>query len=239
MPFEPTIALLKAWYEFLQFHPEADLAAFGKYLQHLSPGLNNEDLPAASKPDSNTHSEMLSLIAAANPELASRFEKKVPIENEIGMLIGRMGRFARLYAKKAFADAGNIGLDEFGFLAGTLHMGNPRKSDIIWSNLHEPAAGGEILKRLIQQGWISESPDTDDRRARRVQITPEGIKLLNKVFFRITQLAHIITKPLTRLEMTELLRLLTKLDNFHSQFYATYKEKPFDRILHLIERPNN
>jgi DNA-binding MarR family transcriptional regulator len=236
MPFELTIALLKAWNEFLQLHPEAGLAEFGNYLQNNSPIPDNHDIPAESNLSSNTLRDLLA--RPANPELAPHYEKEVPIENEIGILIGRMGRFVRLYAKKAFLDAGHIGLDEFGFLAGTLHMGNPRKSDIIWSNLHEPAAGGEILKRLVQQGWISESPDTEDRRARRIQITPEGIKLLNKAFFRISQVARIITKPLTRSEMTQLLRLLIKLDNFHSQFYATHKEEPFDQILHLIERLN-
>ena len=41
---------------------------------------------------------------------------------------------------------------------------------------------GAVLRRMERKGWVRRNPDADDRRARRVRITPAGQAMRRRVF---------------------------------------------------------
>ena len=93
-------------------------------------------------------------------------------EIEFSTLLTNLFRFAKLYIKKAFTGIEINTIDEFGFLASLLKNKSMLKKDLINQHLLEISTGSEILKRLIKNGLIKETPDLKDKRAKQFSLTP-------------------------------------------------------------------
>ena len=74
-------------------------------------------------------------------------------------LIGRLGKFATLYSKKALAKYELSTVEEWVYLLRLYTLGNPRKSELIHDLLSEFPSGSEIIRRLVDKGLVQESVD--------------------------------------------------------------------------------
>jgi DNA-binding MarR family transcriptional regulator len=92
--------------------------------------------------------------------------------------------------------------------------------ELIKKNVHEKPAGMQIINRLIAKGWVKQSKSETDKRSKVLNITPKGLKTLDKLLIKVRQATDIVSGDLTHDEKMELIRLLNKLDDFHLPVYS-------------------
>lgn len=146
-------------------------------------------------------------------------EKGRSPESVINTLIVHMNRYARAYSKAAIHGSDFSTQEDFIYLINLKAFGEMTKMELIKKNVQEKPAGMQIINRLIAHQWVSQKPSEIDRRSKVISITPKGEGALEKQMDKIRQATQIVTGNLTEAEKMELIRLLTKLNDFHLPIY--------------------
>ncbi|HHB79582.1 MAG TPA: hypothetical protein ENK85_10160 [Saprospiraceae bacterium] len=151
-------------------------------------------------------------------------------EIEFSALLTNLYRFARHYVKKALKNTEIKTLDEFGFLATLLREKRMQKKELINLHILETSSGSEILKRLLAKGFIKESPDQRDKRAKLVSITPKGIEVIMNSFDQMHTVSEIVIGNLTDEEVNQSLNIFKKLEGFHKSINRGDKKSDLHTI---------
>ena len=146
-------------------------------------------------------------------------EKGRSPESVINTLIVHMNRYARLYSKSAIHGSEFSTQEDFIYLINLKASGEMTKMELIKKNVHEKSAGMQIIKRLIDNKWVSQRSSEVDKRSKLISITKKGLEVLEKQMDKIRQATTIVTGNLTEAEKLELIRLLNKLNEFHLPIY--------------------
>jgi len=171
-----------------------DIKLFSKWLyeQHY---VNNQ--PALSEPE---------WVGKANGRSA---------DSVINTSLVHLYRYAKLHAKAAIINTSFSTPDEFIYLISLVSFGSMAKTALIKLNVHEKSAGIQIVNRLITNGLVEQAAVDSDKRNRMINITSKGTQVLNDSMKKIKMATLNVTEPLSDKEKLELVRLLTKLENFH------------------------
>jgi len=157
-------------------------------------------------------------------------------EVEFSTLLAGLFRFAKHYTKKALSDSNIKTLDEFGFLSTLLREESMLKKELIDSHLMEVSSGSEIIKRMIKHGLIYEYPDENDKRAKRISLTKEGVREIMGTFDNMQLAAQIVMGNLSMEEVKTTLKVMNKLTYFHNHIHeedkSTSLEMLCDKYLH-------
>ena len=140
-------------------------------------------------------------------------------DSVISTLLVHMNRFAKNYAKAAILDSDFTTQEDFIYLITLKAFGKMSKMDLIKKNVHEKSVGILIISRLITKGWILQEDSEIDKRSKIIDITNEGLKVLDQQMHKIRQATAIVSANLSESEKLELIKLLTKLNDFHSNIY--------------------
>lgn len=140
-------------------------------------------------------------------------------ESVINTLIVHMNRYAKSYSKSAIFGSDFSTQEDFIYLINLKAFGAMTKMDLIKKNVHEKPAGIQIINRLIEQGWVSQTKSESDKRSKVLRINNKGIQVLEKQMDKIRKASKIVTGDLTYNEKMELIRLLNKLNDFHQPIY--------------------
>jgi len=124
-------------------------------------------------------------------------------------------RYAKLKAKAAIADTAFSTPDDFIYLICLTSFGSMSKTALIKLNVHDKSVGIQIVNRLINNGLVEQTAVDSDKRNRMIHITAKGSQLLNESMQNIKKASSDVTEPLSEPEKMDLVRLLTKLENFH------------------------
>ena len=124
-------------------------------------------------------------------------------------------RYAKLLAKNAIAGSALSTPDDFIYLITLVSQGSMTKTALIKFNVHEKSSGIQIINRLIANGFVEQLPSDADKRNRMIQITPRGLEILNANMQSIKAASTDVTEPLSKMEKMDLIRLLSKLEDFH------------------------
>ncbi|MCC6287389.1 MAG: winged helix-turn-helix transcriptional regulator [Chitinophagaceae bacterium] len=141
-------------------------------------------------------------------------------ESVISTLIVHMNRYAKAYSKSAIHGSGFSTQDEYIYLINLKAFGEMTKMDLIKKNIHEKPVGIQIINRLIYQGWISQRSSSTDKRSKIIKINSKGLKALEQQMNKIRQATRIVSGNLSYSEKIELIRLLTKLDDYHHPIFC-------------------
>lgn len=152
------------------------------------------------------------------PEWEGKDQGRSP-DSVINTLIVHMNRYAKSYSRSAIYGSDFSTQEDFIYLINLKAFGPMSKMDLIKKNVHEKPAGMQIINRLIAQGWVDQKESDSDRRRKVISITAEGLEALEGQMAQIRQATSIVTGDLTRPEKMELIRLLTKLNDFHRPIY--------------------
>jgi hypothetical protein len=82
-------------------------------------------------------------------------------------------------------------------------------------------SGIDIIKRLVKMGWVTEQPDADDKRSKRLTMTAAGVAVLEQSYPLLNIAAEIAYGTLSNAEKLMVARLLHRLDVHH---WAHYRE---------------
>jgi DNA-binding MarR family transcriptional regulator len=102
-------------------------------------------------------------------------------------------------------------IDEYSFLLHLDYQESFRKMEIIEMHNLEAPTGIEIIKRLLKKGLVEEFEDEEDRRAKRIKITAEGLEELKLIKPQIEAVFGKFSTPLNLNEKIQLSAVLNKL----------------------------
>jgi DNA-binding MarR family transcriptional regulator len=176
--------------------------------------------------NNDTHSPAQNIRAVDGP-----YANMLGVDTRISVLIGRMWRFAKFYVKKALDSQAISTLDEFTFLATIKRAGTPTKTEVCVENITEITTGTEILRRMIKAGFVEEFPDTEDRRMKRLKLTPAGTQALFTSFAQLRDVARIVVGTLSEDQKTQLAGMLDDLDMFHTNIYADQRMSSIESMV--------
>lgn len=199
-----TVELVNRWHVYQQKHPNATLTDFFRYSlteEEQRPALKGEDLYS-----------------------------KMPPDARLSRCIGRVYRFQSMYARKALSELDFKNLDDFLYLNTISRMGNPKKSEVIYENISEFSSGTEIIKRLIRLGLVKESEDTEDRRSKRLIVTPKGKKILMKCYEKMHEVSSMALSCLSRDDKELMFSLLLPVDILHTNLHEKIRNKNISEI---------
>lgn len=140
-------------------------------------------------------------------------------ESIISTLIVHMNRFGKNYSKAAILGSEFTSQEDFIYLINLRAFGKMTKMELIKKNVHEKPIGILIINRLMLKGWIIQEKNDSDKRSKIISITNEGIEALENQMIKIRQATNIVSGNLSENEKTELIRLLSKLNDFHLPIY--------------------
>ncbi len=140
-------------------------------------------------------------------------------ESVINTLIIHMNRYAKNYSKSAIFGSGFTTQEDFIYLINLKAFGEMTKMDLIKKNVHEKPAGMQVINRLIAQGWVNQTDSPIDKRSKVIKISDKGMEALESQMDQIRKATKIVSGNLTHHEKMELIRLLSKLNNFHQSIY--------------------
>src|SRR6202022_4300542 len=121
-------------------------------------------------------------------------------------------------------------VEEFGMLLTIQQEKNPRKTDIIYANLFELSSGTDMLNRLKKRNLIKEYDDEDDKRSKRIELTPAGEKAIELATMRMRKVAGMMTNDLSQDDKQLCIQLLKNIEIKFSGFWQLHKGRPFDEV---------
>lgn len=148
------------------------------------------------------------------------------LNGNISRYIGELYKHAKGYMKKAFTDTPFVSSDDFAYLATLMQKGSMRKTELIYENIGEVSPGMEVIKRLIKHGFIRDFPDPDDKRSRRVELTPSGKHAFFELLQKMNIAGDIIVGDLSVAERLTLLSMLKRLRRFHQNIFDEARNEP-------------
>lgn len=140
-------------------------------------------------------------------------------DSAISTLLVHMNRFAKNYSKAAISGSEFSTQEDFIYLINLKAFGEMTKMELIKKNVHEKPVGILIINRLITKGWVVQEESKTDKRSKVIAITNEGLQVLESQMGKIRKATNMVTGNLTETEKTELIRLLSKLNDFHKPIY--------------------
>jgi DNA-binding MarR family transcriptional regulator len=204
-----------------------------KRTEHAAASATEQNTQQKTRHDRRNMMKLNETVQALEQQAGGRFHYALAsnTETKISVLIGRMGRFAKFYAKKALNQQPVSTIDEFTFLASIRRAGMPTKTEVCVDNITELTTGTEILRRMIQAGFVEEFQDTFDRRVKRLRLTAAGTDVLLASFERLREVAQIVVGKLSEEKQRQLLEILNDLDDFHYNVYANQRSESVEQII--------
>jgi MarR family transcriptional regulator, lower aerobic nicotinate degradation pathway regulator len=170
-------------------------------------------------------------------ELSGEDSWKINRDGYLSALIGRMAKYAAFYSKKGLKSMELNNYEDVLFLIRIIHIGTPKKSELIYDLLTEFPSGIDIIKRLINLGLCEEFPDEHDRRSKRVKITEKGLSMMPAYFGVLGKVSQMATILLSADEKELLIGLLEKLEYFHHEQYMAGRNDAFETLYERVTQP--
>ncbi len=204
--YDEVIELITNWKIFKRLHPKGGVRQFGIFLSQ-------------EKPESKWGQETKDFIANRSKNVGEpTMVPNVANRALAGSLIGRLTLFARNYTKVPFQKIGLGSMDEFKVLSLIDRMKNPNKSMLSQTSLMEFTTINDMLKRMEKRGWIVLTKDEKDKRLSRVMLTENGKTFVKEVYGVMADIKPGLLGDLSTEEQAQLLALLTRLNNFHTDY---------------------
>jgi DNA-binding MarR family transcriptional regulator len=205
-----TVELVNEWAKYEERHPDGNVEDFCRYyLIHKREERGQDQLFSG-------------VMVPPRPDLA------------LAKLMGRIMGIYTVYAEEAAKAAGVKRAWEFYFLNYIAQMNNPKKTEVIYQHICELSTGLSILESLKSSGFIEEKEDPDDKRSRRLSITPAGTEMLFRCYKKFGQVGEIMFGDISPEDLQLCIQLIQSVDSKHNETWQHYKGKPFDETYELI-----
>ncbi|PLW92232.1 MAG: MarR family transcriptional regulator [Marinilabiliales bacterium] len=137
------------------------------------------------------------------------------IDMELTFLLMMQNKHYKNYCKEALSHSEINSPDEYSFLYHLTLVDSFRKMELIHLHLLEAPSGIEVIKRLLKKGFIEEFDDEEDKRAKRIRITPKGRLETETLIPKMNQVYSKMAADLTAQEKVHLVAFLKRFNSFH------------------------
>ena len=131
-------------------------------------------------------------------------------------LLSLLNKHYKNYTRRIFVDSEISNAESYSFLYHLYLTDSLRKMELINMHQIEAPTGIEILKRLLSKKMISESEDSNDKRAKRISITEKGKSEIEKLHPKMEEVYKLMGGDLDLNEKIRLISDLSDLNNFHN-----------------------
>lgn len=198
------VELIKLWGAYEELHPDGAIEDFCRH--QLSVSLKQEK------------------------QIAPEWQLIPDINGQLVILIRKIGKFHIMYSNKALEVTGLDQIEEFGILVIIFNKKNPIKSEVIFDNLLELSSGTNMLIRLKKRGLITEYPDSEDKRVKRLKLTPKGEETLKKAKELVLKVAGMMVNSLTDDDKQLCIQMLSPINAHFSSIFQKQKNKSFEEV---------
>ena len=154
------------------------------------------------------------------------------LTTDVSILVVMLYRYARGYIKKALTKSDIKNGDDFSFLITLMTYESMTKIELTKMLVMEKTSGNEIIKRLVNQKFIEQTPDSEDRRSVRIRITDFGREQVIKILPEMQLVSKIVTGNMNESEIRTFSYLLRKLDDYHNDIYHNKKELELPELVY-------
>jgi DNA-binding MarR family transcriptional regulator len=200
-----TIELVNYWGEFEEKHPDGSIEDFCRRL--------------LARPQKKTTTG--TLVGGVIPSLNDALLLKI---------IGRISKLTMAYANIALKGTDLNQIEEFGVLQTIRKEKNPKKTEVIYANLFELSSGTDMLNRMKKRGLIKEVNDKEDKRSKRIVMTPKGEKVAEICRVNIEKNATMLMSDLSNDDKELCIQLLKNVEIKFSALWQKQKGKEFSEI---------
>ena len=156
MELESLLTLIRHWADYSAGRVAPDLREFGNWLAQQAP---DDPVEWSSEGQQATFDQL-------------NFYRYLPLPDQLGIIMIRLTRLIRLHFK---AKAQNeIGFEELTVLFSLYEQHSHRLLDVQRNTMHEPATTSRMVNRMIEKGWIEETPHPTDKRSKILTTTAAG-----------------------------------------------------------------
>lgn len=145
-------------------------------------------------------------------------------------MIGSMAAYTDIWMRLAMKDEPISGQMDWNILKKVEEYGNPSKKEVIVDSIAERTSCVEAIKRLTRLGLLQEEMDQEDKRLKRILLTPKGKELIKKLNLKMFNLAKLIMGTLDETEQKSLIPPLKKLMGFHENLNKSKNREDIKRI---------
>ncbi len=182
-----TVELVNSWADFEAGHPDSGIKDFCRY--YLASGRNKET------PD-------------------NLFDGEMPPRADIVLakLMDRISRIHMIYIQIAMKGMKIQHFEEFNLLSAIANLKTPRKTEVIFHTINELSTGLHLLAGMKKRGYILEKDDPEDKRSKRLSLTPKGKKILEGCYERFSKIPELLFKDLNHEDIRLCIQLLKNID---------------------------
>src|SRR5690554_878705 len=176
-------------------------------------------------------------ILKEEPDWEGKEQGRSP-ESVINTFIVHMNRYARNYSRAVIHDSDFSTQEDFIYLINLNAFGAMTKMELIKKNVQDKSSGNQIINRLIKLGFVDQKDSKVDKRSKIIDFTEKGSEHLEQHMDKVRQATSIVTGNLIYHEKMQLIRLLTKLNEFHHPIYSKNID-PSELLEVVMEDYNN
>lgn len=219
--YETIIKLINFWDEYERTNDVVSFEAFGVWLSSET----KKQAPKEAVKKQTRNEDLPEYLYYKNS-----LDKRMIFSD----LISRIARYQEFYIRK-FLGALPINTRlEYLFLYTIRLMGTANKTNVINLHLVDFSTGMDIIRRLVSQGFLTESVDNSDKRAKVLQITEEGEKILDEANQKINEEKNMFFSGFQENKWRKLLPVLEEINDFHNHIYLNHNEKNDAELMNLI-----
>jgi DNA-binding MarR family transcriptional regulator len=215
--------LIDLWEEYEDQSPQPGLQEFTGWL--------NERV--AEKPVKSVKSPYVRF--SNPPELYAQTIHHFDDETLFLEYISRIARFHEFYTRKFLEGLPINSRLEYQFLQTVHILQQAKKTDLISLLLVEYTTGMDIIKRLINNGLLTEIPNENDKRVKLLELTVEGKKLLLLADKRVKEERLMFLECINMNKWKKTMPFLKELSEFHNSIYSHHNNKPYSELLNLMD----
>jgi DNA-binding MarR family transcriptional regulator len=201
-----TVELVNRYAEFDERFPDAGIEEFCRYY-------------LASRRDKKT--------------LENLFDGEIPPSADIilAKLIDRIARIHMIYIQIAMTGMKIQHFEEFSLLSAIANLHNPRKTEVIYHTINELSTGLSLLAGMKKKGYVNEQEDPQDKRSKRLTLTPKGKKVLQECYEKFSKVPRLLFKDLNIQDIELAIQLLKDVEIKFSKLWQQDKVRSLEDII--------
>jgi DNA-binding MarR family transcriptional regulator len=165
--------------------------------------------------------------------LGNLFDGEMPPKADIILtkLLDRIARIHMIYIQIAMKGMKIQHFEEFSLLSAIANLRNPRKTEVIYHTINELSTGLNLLAIMKKRGYINEQEDPEDKRSKRLSLTPKGKKILEGCYERFSKIPELLFRDINSEDIQLCIQLLKNVDLKFSKIWQHDKGKSFEEII--------
>ncbi len=221
--YNSVLRLIELWQTYEDEHDAPQLHGFAEWMSeklHADPDLDVAPTPKRAKSDAPA-----SAVLFQQMDESTRFLE----------YLSRIARLHEFYIKKFFSELPINNRLDYMFLYTLRAIRSAKKSELISMHLVDYTTGMDIIKRLIANGMLSESPDENDKRAKNLSVTPAGLLVLEQSERRLAEEIRVFLACISANKWKKALPLFEEINKFHSGIFMVHNDKTPAELANLMD----